>query len=98
MAETVGNKVNFKGYDALGLDFSAPGGPETENLARYKGIVKQITDQGLTWAKRDGVKEVAFTEFGAWGGAIKYSERGKVTSHKIVFEEGRKVKLMDLSF
>ncbi len=89
LAETAGNEISFKGYDVLGLDFSAPGGPEPASLNSYKGIVKQITDNGISWAKRDGVKEVAFTEFGAWGGAIKYSEEGKVAAHKVVFEEGQ---------
>lgn len=89
LAETVGKEVDFKGYDVLGLDFSAPGGAETESLAKYPAIVRQIANQGLAWAKRDGVKEVVFTEFGAWGGSIKFSEQGKVTAHKIVFEEGQ---------
>lgn len=89
LAETAGKEISFKGYDVLGLDFSAPGGPETESLNSYRNIVKQIVNQGLAWAKRDGVKEVAFTEFGAWGGAIQYTEAGKVTAHKVVFEEGQ---------
>lgn len=89
MGDKVGTGVTFNGYDVLGLDFSAPGGPETASLASYKDMVKRITNQGLTWIKRDGVKEIIFSEFGAWGGAIKYSEDGKVIAHRIVFEEGQ---------
>lgn len=89
LADQVGREVSFKGYDVLGLDFSAPGGPESPSLTSYPTIVNQIINQALSWAKRDGVKEVAFTEFGAWGGAVKFSEQGKIRAHQIVFEQGK---------
>lgn len=89
MAAPESSSINFKGYDVLGVDFTAPGGDEAEMLNNYPNIVAKIFDDALSWAKRDGIPEVLATEFGTWGGAIKFSEEGKVVAHRIVFEEGK---------
>lgn len=89
MAAPESGLINFNGYDVLGVDFTAPGGDEAQAVSNYPNIVAKIFDDALSWAKRDSVAEVLTTEFGIWGGAIKFSEDGKVATHRIVFEQGK---------
>ncbi len=42
-----------------------------------------------TRAKKYNVPQVMITEFGVWGGALKFSEENKMLAHRIVFEEGQ---------
>lgn len=88
-ADSSSSEINFKGYDVLGLDFTAPGGSETQSLANFPQITNKIISDALTWTKRDGISEIILSEVGVWGGAIKFSDSGKAIVHKIIFEQGK---------
>ena len=81
--------INFKGYDVLGLDFTAPGESENRSLTSFPQITTKIISEALIWAKRDSIPEVILSEVGVWGGATKFSEAGKVSIHRIIFEQGK---------
>lgn len=82
-------KINFVGYDAVGIDFTAGGGSESQALANYPQMVDQMIDGALGVAKRDNVPTVMLTEVGVWGGAIQFSEAGKTKVHEIILEQGQ---------
>ena len=88
-ANGAGPNINFSGYDAIGIDISPGGGPEGPSLARYSSDVEKTLDNVLSWASRDSVPDVLFTEFGVWGGALSFSEEEKAEAHKIIFEKGK---------
>jgi len=88
-AEPSSRNIDFKGYDVIGIDFTAPGGSETQSLAGFPQITSKIINDALTWAKRDGISEVILSEVGVWGGAREFSDSGKATLHKIIFEQGK---------
>lgn len=87
--DSAGNEITFKGYDILGIDFTAPGGDENQSLAEFPSMTKKIIDGALVWAKRDNVDTVLMAEVGVWGGAIRFSEQGKAKVHQIIFQEGQ---------
>lgn len=80
-------QINFKGYDILGIDFTAPGGTEAQSLSSFPAIVKGAVENANKAAKRDAVPAVVLAEVGVWGGALKFSEEGKVKVHQIIFEQ-----------
>ncbi len=82
-------QINFKGYDILGIDFTAPGGSEAQSLSSFPSIVKNAVENAKKAAKRDNVPQVLLAEVGVWGGALKFSEEGKVKVHQIIFEQGK---------
>ncbi len=82
-------QIDFKGYDILGIDFTAPGGVETQSLSSFPTIVKGAVENAKKAAKRDAVPEVILAEVGVWGGALSFSEEGKVKVHQIIFEQGK---------
>ncbi len=88
-ADSASSAINFKGYDVLGLDFTAPGGSETQSLASFPQITDKIISRAQAWAKRDGVETVLLTEVGVWGGARQFSDLGKANIHRIIFQEGQ---------
>ncbi len=87
--DNAGREVTFKGYDILGIDFTAPGGDENQSMAQFPSMSKGIIDQALLWARRDGINMVLLTEVGIWGGAARFSNEGKAAIHKILFEQGQ---------
>lgn len=82
-------QINFKGYDLLGIDFTAPGGTEAQSLSSFPAIIKGAIENANKAAKRDAVPTVIFAEVGVWGGALKFSEEGKVKVHQIIFDQGK---------
>lgn len=86
--DSAGNDITFKGYDVLGIDFTARGGDESESIAQFPSMAKQIINQASGWAKRDGVGTFLLTEVGVWGGASRFSNEGKAAIHKILLEQG----------
>lgn len=87
--DSAGNEVTFKGYDVLGIDFTAPGGDENQSIAQFPSMTKGIIDQALGWAKRDGINTLLLTEVGVWGGASRFGSEAKAAIHKILFEQGQ---------
>ncbi|MCL4416655.1 MAG: hypothetical protein M1365_08185 [Actinobacteria bacterium] len=87
--DNAGNEITFKGYDILGIDFTAHGGDENQSLADFPSTARGIIDGALAWAKRDGIETVFLTEVGVWGGTIKFSDQGKAMIHRIIFQEGQ---------
>lgn len=87
--DNAGNEVTFKGYDVLGIDFTAPGGNESQSIANFPSMAKGIIDQASGWAKRDGINTLLLTEVGVWGGASRFSNEAKASIHRIFFEQGR---------
>ncbi len=87
--DNAGREVTFKGYDVLGIDFTAPGGDENQSLNQFPSMAKGIIDQALGWAKRDGIDTVLLTEVGIWGGAARFSSDGKAAVHRIFLEQGQ---------
>jgi len=81
-------RPDLKGYDAVGIDISPGGGNEPEVLKGYPAEVSRKLATVSGWAAQDNVTEVMFTEFGTWGGAVRFSEEGKAAAHRIVFEQG----------
>jgi hypothetical protein len=81
-------RLDLRGYDAVGIDISPGGGDEQEVLRGYPDEVARKFATVSGWAAQDNVTEVMFTEFGTWGGAARFSEKGKATAHRIVFEQG----------
>ena len=84
-------QINFRGYDILGIDFTAPGGTEAQSLFSFPSIVKGAIENAKKVAKRDAVPEVILAEVGVWGGALNFSEEGKVGIHRIIFEQGKDI-------
>ncbi len=80
-------QVDYSGYDIIGADPTPGGGPNS--LTEYRSAVQVILENMQSWAQRDGVPEIMFTEFGAWGGALSFTEEEKMLAHRIVFEEGQ---------
>lgn len=87
--DNAGKEVTFRNYDVLGIDFTAPGGDEAQSLANFPSLTKGIIDQALLWAKRDDINTLLLTEVGVWGGSRNFSDQGKATVHRIIFEEGQ---------
>jgi hypothetical protein len=87
--DTDASRINFKGYDAIGIDITPGGGDEKSSLAAYPGQVAGKLATVSEWAGQDNVADVMFTEFGVWGGALRFSEEGKAAAYRIVFEQGK---------
>ncbi len=80
--------INFRGYDAIGVDPTCSGRPEAECRELIKGLLSKV--QAL--AIRDGVESIMFTELGVWGGNVKaMDEEIKVENHRVLFEEGQNI-------
>lgn len=80
--------INFRGYDAIGVDPTCSGRPEAECRVLIKNLLSQI--QSL--ANRDAIGSIMFTEFGVWGGNLKeMSEDQKLVGHRVLFEEGQNI-------
>lgn len=88
-AEPQSAGINFVGYDVLGIDFTAPGPPESVSLSNFPQIAGRIIDDAASWAKRDNVPQLILSEVGVWGGAREFSDEGKAAVHKIIFEQGQ---------
>ncbi len=82
-------QINFKGYDMLGIDFTASGGDEAQSLSSFPSIVTNAIENARRIANRDGVSQVLLAEVGVWGGALRFSEEGKARIHDIIFEQGK---------
>jgi 5,10-methenyltetrahydromethanopterin hydrogenase len=82
-------QINFKGYDILGIDFTAPAGPEAQSLSSFPSIVSGAIDNAGKIAKRDAVPEIILAEVGVWGGALNFSEEAKTRIHRLIFEQGK---------
>lgn len=80
--------VDFSGYDIIGFDPTPGGGNPAPALAAYRVQIKKMIELAKSRAKKHNVPEVMITEFGAWGGAVRWSEENKMLAHRIVFEEG----------
>ena len=88
LIQGAGPNINFKGYDAIGMDPSPGGGPYG-GIEAYDEDIEKMLNDALSWAKRDNVPYVMFTEFGVWGGALSFTEEQKAIAHRIVFEKGQ---------
>jgi len=84
-AET--GQIDFSGYDIIGCDPTPGGGPDA--LIEYRIELREMIGNMQSWAQRDNIPEIMFTEFGVWGGALDLSEANKTLAHRIVFEEGQ---------
>ncbi len=81
--------INFSGYDILGFDPTPGGGEAATALAQYRIQLRRMIELAKERAQKYKVPEVMITEFGVWGGALKFSEENKMLAHRIVFEEGQ---------
>ncbi|VVC04970.1 Uncharacterised protein [Candidatus Burarchaeum australiense] len=82
-------QLDFRGYDIIGIDTTPGGGGPQGGLNAYPALLDKVLADSLAWAKRDGVPEVMFTEFGVWGAAVSWNENDKATAHELVFEAGK---------
>ncbi len=82
-------QINFRGYDILGIDFTAPPGAEDQSLSSFPAIVTRAIENAKKIVNRDTVPEVILAEVGVWGGAINFSEEAKARIHQIIFEQGK---------
>ena len=89
LINTEQTRLNFTGYDVIGITTTPGGEEEKRSFGGYPAQVAQKLATVSGWAKQDKVKEIIFAEFGTWGEAEQFSDEGKATAHRIVFEQGK---------
>ncbi len=81
--------LDFRGYDIVGIDITPGAGGPAGGLNGYPALLDRVLNYTQASAKRDGVPQVMFTEFGVWGGALRWNEADKAAAHEMVFERGQ---------